>query len=118
MGRIVQKINNSLYAALAAYYSRQAPMNSDGTGTLANEGQKIYTNGASAQGVPACIACHGVHAEGNGRIPRLAGQHAVYLTNQMSRLSLALRYSDVMHPSLYNIREHQIEALVAYLAGK
>jgi cytochrome c553 len=118
MGRVIQKINNSSYASVAAYYARQVPTNADGTGALANEGRAIYMNGAAAQRVPACTACHGLHAEGNGRIPRLAGQHAVYLTNQMARFSLALRYSNVMHPNLYNATEQQIKALVAYLAGR
>ena len=118
MGRVVTQINNSTYASLAAYYSRQIPTTSDGTGALANEGRLIYMNGAAAQRIPACTACHGAHAEGNGRAPRLAGRHAVYLTNQMARFSLALRYSDVMHPNLYNVTEQQIKALVAYLAGK
>jgi cytochrome c553 len=118
MWGVVSKIDNATFASLAAYYSRQTPTKPAGSGALADEGRKIYMNGASLQQVPACTGCHGPHAEGGRSIPRLAGQHADYLKKQLDRLSLAIRESSVMHPSLYRITDHQIKALVAYLANK
>jgi cytochrome c553 len=117
MWGVVSEIDNSSFASLAAYYSRQMPTQSEGHGAQAQIGRKIYMDGARAEQVPACETCHGPHAEGSGAVPRLAGQHAVYLKNQLERLSFALRESDTMHPNLYRITDDQINALVAYLAN-
>ena len=72
--------------------------------------------GVRSENVPACISCHGVQGQGSDTIPRLAGQHGVYLTQEMESFRFALRESNVMHPELNNISEDQIKALVAYLA--
>ena len=70
---------------LAAFYSQQKPLpnpaSSDPVQTAA--GQKLFVEGSLEKSVPACAACHGANAEGNGPIPRLAGQHADYLYKQL-----------------------------------
>jgi len=118
MWGVLSEVDNATFASLAAYYSRQTPTRPAGSGASADEGRRIYMNGASAQQVPACTGCHGARAEGSGATPRLAGQHADYLKKQLDRLSLAIRESDVMHPSLYRITDDQIKELVSYLANK
>lgn len=50
---------------------------------MQQQGQLIFEQGITAEGVPACIACHGTHAQGNDLFPRLAGQHADYLIKQL-----------------------------------
>ncbi|MHB8353076.1 MAG: c-type cytochrome [Burkholderiales bacterium] len=72
---------------LAEYFSKQTPMPNpaaaDADPTMVAAGQKIFTEGNLEKAVPPCAACHGANAEGNGPIPRLAGQHADYLYKQL-----------------------------------
>ncbi len=71
---------------IAAFYAQQKalpnPVKAD-PATLA-AGQKLFVEGVPENTVAACASCHGANAEGNGPIPRLAGQHADYLYKQLA----------------------------------
>jgi cytochrome c553 len=74
MWGMAARLSSPMIAGLAAYYSAQPPVPGTPDDTPATAaGRKIYTAGIPAEGVPACIACHGVKGQGNGPIPRLAG---------------------------------------------
>jgi len=103
--------------ALAKYYSGQTPTAPQTGGALAAEGKKIFLEGAPAQNIPPCQACHGEHGEGNGQFPRLAGQHAGYLTTQLESFRTLLRENDIMHANTKDMTDTQIEAIVSYLAN-
>ncbi len=114
MWGIVSNTNPAAFSEVAGYYASQTPTPA-GTGAAhAVEGRALFLHGA--QGVPACSACHGPDGEGSGTVPRLAGQHAKYLSDQLARLQLGLRETGTMHPVLRSISDAQIKALVAYLA--
>ena len=72
---------------LAEFYSHQTPLPNPAAATadpaMVAAGQKIFNEGNLEKAVPPCMACHGANAEGNGPIPRLAGQHADYLYKQL-----------------------------------
>ena len=69
---------------VAEYFSKQSPMQGKGVVASANaRGEEIFKNGLLDKGVPACSACHGANAEGNGQIPRLSGQHVNYMVKQI-----------------------------------
>jgi cytochrome c553 len=116
MWGVVSEIDNATFDTLAKYYAGQPPTDAQGRGPLVTEGRKIYANGAAAQGVSACQACHGAHAEGSGAVPRLAGQHADYLTKQLERLRLSMRESDTMYHDIKAMTDSQIGEIVAFLA--
>jgi len=118
MWRTATRTGDEMVRAFANYFSSQAPTPPHpANGPLAAEGRKIFAEGAPAQNLPACASCHGAHGEGSGTTPRLAGQHAAYLTHAMEVLEMELRESDVMHPRLNQINDEQIKALVAWLAN-
>ncbi|MGZ5939570.1 MAG: c-type cytochrome [Rhizomicrobium sp.] len=116
MGKVMSEIDNASFAGIAAYYASQAPTQAQPGTAKAVEGLTIYQKGAAAPNLPACQTCHGAHAEGHGDVPRLAGQHGVYLTRQLERLRLAMRESKTMYHDIKAMTDAQIEALVAYLA--
>lgn len=72
---------------LAEYFSHQKPLPNPAAAeadpAMVKAGQKIFNEGFLEKAVPPCMACHGSNAEGNGPIPRLAGQHADYLYKQL-----------------------------------
>jgi len=117
MWGIVENIDDRTLAEIAKYYAAQAPTKTSNRGALAENGGKLYASGDPANGVPACAMCHDADADDRRAIPRLGGQHAVYLQNQLERLRLGLRDSDIMHPRINGLSDRQIKALVAYLAS-
>lgn len=117
MWGMASQLDDALIGSLAKYYSGQAPTAAQTGGALAAEGKKIYDSGAPADGVPPCQACHGAQGDGNGIIPRLAGQHADYLKKQLEAFRSTLRASDIMHANTANMTNTEIEAVVSYLAN-
>lgn len=70
---------------LAEYFSSQRAMQAD-NGAPDARGAVIFLQGLPERSVPPCSACHGRDGEGNGVIPRVAGQHASYMSQQIKVL--------------------------------
>jgi len=69
---------------LADYFSTQTPMHGPSPAPAPDlRGQAIFAQGLPELGVPACSACHGAQGLGQGSFPRLAGQHADYVMQQI-----------------------------------
>lgn len=86
---------------------------------LAAQGRALFDKGNKASGVQACNACHGEQGQGTEELPRLAGQHALYLETQLRSFSQRLRTNDnaVMHRIASRLTEAEVRALAAYLSG-
>ena len=103
--------------AIAAFYASQAPV--AGQPVASPEiaaGRRIYFEGAPSQSVPACISCHGAKAQGNGPIPRLAGQYQDYLVRQLEAFAVWARQNATMHANSVNLTPEQINEVTAYLS--
>jgi cytochrome c553 len=85
MWGISRRLTDKQIDELATYFSMQQPpaqsVESDSGRIVA--GQTIFTGGIADKGVPPCGSCHGPEGAGNGKFPRLAGQHADYLVKQL-----------------------------------
>ena len=101
---------------IAAYFASQSPTPANGHGALADQGRKLYERGAS-EDIPACQSCHGANGEGQGNVPRLAGQHQDYLAMQILDFRLTMRPHPLMSVKTRFVNDEQIKALAAYLAG-
>jgi cytochrome c553 len=109
-------LSNPMIAALAAYYAAQPPTpGTPDSSPEAQAGRKIYTEGIAAQGVPACMACHGAKGEGNSAFPRLAGQHSAYIERQLEAFASNARANAIMHQNSKNLTPEQIRAVAAYV---
>jgi cytochrome c553 len=71
--------------------------------------------GVPARQIPACASCNGVHAQGNGPFPRLAGQHAPYLLKQLLVIQNVMRTAPVMHGVIKDMNRDQMQAVATYL---
>jgi cytochrome c553 len=120
--------NNQNLKEIAAYFSRQPLVPAEvaaGSGVRADatqlkEGQKIYTQGLANDNIPACAACHGLGADGNGpmAIPALALQHQVYLLTQLDQFASGARRNSpgqVMTSIARAMTKPQMQAVAAYL---
>jgi cytochrome c553 len=111
-------LSDNAMSEIAKYLSSRRPTEPQKGGALAAEGQKIYNDGVDAHNVPPCAACHGDHGEGNGEIPRLAGQHADYLKMQLEDFRSLVRNNEIMHANTKDMTNREIEAVVSYLANE
>jgi cytochrome c553 len=71
---------------IAAYFSSQKlrPQPLEGSSAQIAAGKLIFTGGIAAKGIPPCGSCHHPDGMGNGKFPRLSGQHADYLVKQLT----------------------------------
>ncbi|HET6907269.1 MAG TPA: c-type cytochrome [Rhodanobacteraceae bacterium] len=109
-------IDTATVDALARYYARQkAPPGQGGDPALIAKGQQLFQQGAPERQIVPCASCHGASAGGNGAIPRLAGQHAEYITHQIKAIQARLRDSPVMYGIVQKLEPEDIKAVAVYL---
>jgi cytochrome c553 len=86
---------------------------------LVANGRQLYEEGAPEANVPACAACHGPRAEGEGPNPRLAGQLYPYTVKELTNWSKERKSgsSAVMEPIARALTQPQITALAAYFSS-
>ncbi len=110
-------------ADLAAYFAEQVPTAGGAKEELAELGERIYRDGIEEKNVPACLACHGPSGKGVGAagFPRLAGQHDVYTSMQLTAFSNGERTNDgdskMMRDIAYRLHAKEIEAVSSYIQG-
>jgi cytochrome c553 len=117
MWGMAAKLSDSTIAGLAAVYAAKTPaVGTPATSPDVDAGKKIFADGVPDKDVPACGACHGDHGEGNGAIPRLAGQHRAYVEEQLRNFSSNARANEIMHENTKNLTEDQIRQVSALLS--
>ncbi len=81
-------------------------------------GRYIFAQGNSFSGVPACVSCHGPKGHGTPLLPRLAGQHPVYIEEQLKQFTSRERNNDnaVMHTVASKLTPLEIHAVAQYAA--
>jgi quinohemoprotein ethanol dehydrogenase len=83
-----------------------------------NRGAVIAAQGTAA-GAPACARCHAFNggSDGSGAFPRIAGQSAFYLSEQLRSFSSGVRLNAIMSPVAKALSEDDISDVAAYYAG-
>jgi cytochrome c553 len=77
-------------------------------------GEKVAADGK-------CSTCHAADFKGKGDVPRLAGQHSVYLIRQLKDMQTGARTDNkvaVMKPIVDKMSDREMVAVSAYLASK
>jgi cytochrome c553 len=93
---------------LAAFYAGLPPVSAGGEPSLAKAGKTIAST---------CLGCHGATAEGNGEIPRLAGQHPEYLQRQLNYFKTGVRKNSHMQAIAADLTDADIKELAAYFGS-
>ena len=106
---------------LAQYYSKQKtrPTPSGQKQSIAF-GKLIYVDGDEETGVPACIGCHKLGGSGHLLYPRIGGQHAQYVTQQLKSFANGDRANDVSHfmrVAAKRMTDEELQSVADYLAG-
>jgi cytochrome c553 len=108
---------------IAAFYDAQVPAMGVADADLAARGEAIYRGGDLATGLPACTGCHSPTGKGNdpAGFPRLGGQHAAYITTQLTNFREGVRTNDgdamIMRTIAGRLSNRDIEAVSNYIQG-
>jgi cytochrome c553 len=77
--------------------------------------------GEKVAAMGGCATCHGADYKGVGDVPRLAGQHTVYMIRQLKDIQTGARKDKnaaLMKPIAATLSDREIVAVAAYLASK
>jgi cytochrome c553 len=122
MSPMAANLSDGDIADLAAFLSGQKPKIGSADPALIDSGQKIWRAGNAANGLPACMACHGPSGAGNpaAAYPALMGQHAPYTATQLKAFKAEQRANDngaVMRAIAAKMTNADIDAVSAYIQG-
>ncbi len=108
---------------IAAYYAAGTQTDGAADPALVELGEEIYRNGQHERGIAACTGCHGPAGLGNepALFPRLAGQHADYIAQQLRHFAEGRRQNDgegrAMRGIAERMNENEIKAVSSYIEG-
>lgn len=131
MSEIVTTLSDADMADAARFYSRQQiKPDTVKDHRLATIGERIFF-----AGMPACVMCHGPGGQrgmtmmghmsmmgmmgmmGPGSVPKLNGQHAAYVVDQLNRFAAGERQGTVMNEIAASLSEQEKKAVAEFLSG-
>jgi cytochrome c553 len=116
MWGIAYNLDDAMIKSVALYYSTQPPApGRPGDPALVAKGKDLFDKGIPGRGIPSCTTCHGANAEGFADFPRLAGQHAKYVTRQIEYIQGLVRKAPVMHGIVKDLTPEEMQAIAAYV---
>ena len=120
MRPMVEDLTPADFAALGRYFeSRPTHAHAVADAELAQVGRFVFMRGNPYNQVPPCATCHGDAGHGTDVLPRLAGQHAAYIEEQLKKFNKRERTNDnaIMHAVASKLTELEAKAVSAYVAG-
>jgi cytochrome c553 len=119
MWPVSEVLTNKDIEKVATWYSEQTPPRPQRANpVLVAKGRTIFEKGILKKDVPACMSCHGAKALGSGIYPRLAGQNAAYLKEQLRFFRSGVRHDKnaaIMHMVAVHLSDREIREVAAYL---
>lgn len=116
MWGMAARLSDAMIDGIASYYAQQPPVRGQPDNSPeAAAGRKIFDEGIAAKNIPPCQGCHGDRGQGNGVIPRLAGQHSEYIDRQLAAFASKARANEIMHEETKNLTPEEIRAVAAYV---
>ncbi|MCX7240833.1 MAG: c-type cytochrome [Burkholderiales bacterium] len=121
MAPVVAALKPEDMAPLAAYFSQQKMTTGEAVEKkLTGIGKLVFFDGNEETGVPACVGCHRPVGEGFQIYPRIGGQHAQYVAQQLKNFASAERTNDVsrfMRVVAKRMSEEEIQSVADYLVS-
>jgi len=125
MAPIAKSLSPQERQAVASFYSSQtaakAPEPKTPDEKFVARGAMLALRGDWPKGLPGCSRCHGPNGEGvGGTFPRLAGQSAEYITQELKAWQQGQRTNDPLHLMTgiaTKIDDGEIAAVAAYYAS-
>lgn len=107
----VQNLSEEDIYAIGNYYSQQKITGREISQKVADKARNLYLGGNLEHKIPACAACHGPQGYGNegAKFPRLAGQNADYIKQQLINYKNKTRGNDMMQDIAAKLSDNEIE---------
>jgi cbb3-type cytochrome c oxidase subunit III len=109
---------------IGAYFASKSPLPGVADQALVEHGQKLFREGDTARGIPACMACHSIDGRGNpgAMYPQLTSQHAQYIQATLKSWHDGATWGNDAHsqvmPSIAKkLDDNDIAALASYVEG-
>ncbi len=108
--------------SIAQYFSSQTMSAAVAKDEALELGESVYRSGVQESSISACTACHSPTGAGNSLagFPRLSGQHATYIENQLLKFQTGERTNDaesVMRDIAKRMTAAEIKAVSNYASG-
>jgi cytochrome c553 len=121
MAPLLASIGNGQLPALAKYFASQPTTKRPAEDAeLVPQGRAVFEQGVEARGVPPCLGCHLENAVGAPMYPRLAGQKAAYIVQQLTNFKSGARTNDpsgLMRNVVKGLTDQEMRAVAAFLSG-
>lgn len=120
MRKVVDDMDDAEMQAAAWFFSRQQPTRGNSAyAEMRAVGERIYHGGDPARGLKPCRECHGESGAGSASLPRIAGQHTLYVETQLTLFEERKRTNDnaQMQDIAKRLTTDEIRALAEYLRG-
>lgn len=121
MEMMARSVDDSDAADIFAWFGALPRMRGDGSGD-SEAARRLYGEGDAARGIPACASCHGSDtATPASGMPRLAGQDARYLQQQLQAWRSGERRNSAdgaMNRIAQALSDDEIRQLAAFLGGR
>ncbi len=118
MRKVVADMDENDMQSAAFFFSRQQP--SRGNSAYAEMralGEKLFSQGDPARGLKPCRECHGDNGAGSATLPRIAGQHTLYIETQLTLFEERKRTNDnaQMQDVAKRLTTDEVRAVAEYL---
>lgn len=123
MTGMLDNLGDQDLADIAAYFAAQKMSVGAADPQLVEAGEALYRGGKLADGMPACTGCHSSNGEGNdpAAYPKLGGQHAQYVSKQLTDFREGARTNDgdsmIMRTIAAKLSNKDIAAISSYIQG-
>ncbi|MBF8732353.1 cytochrome c4 [Pseudomonas guariconensis] len=123
MTGMLANFNDQDLADIAAYFSSQKGSVGAADPKLVERGRALFNGGDLEKGMPACTGCHSPNGAGIALagFPHLGGQHAQYVSKQLTDFREGNRTNDgdamTMRSIAGKLSNKDIEALASYIQG-
>ncbi len=118
MRKVVADMDENDMQSVTFFFSRQQP--SRGNSAYAEMralGEKLFSQGDPARGLKPCLECHGDNGAGSATLPRIAGQHTLYIETQLTLFEERKRTNDnaQMQDVAKRLTTDEVRAVAEYL---
>ncbi len=123
MTGMLANFNDQDLADIAAYFASQKGSVGAADPKLVEHGRALFNGGNLEKGMPACTGCHSPNGAGIAlaKFPHLSGQHAQYVSKQLTDFREGNRTNDgdamTMRTIAGKLSNKDIEALSSYIQG-
>jgi cytochrome c553 len=118
MRKVVAEMDENDMRSAAFFFSRQQPSRGNSAyAEMRAVGEKLFSQGDPAKGLKPCRECHGDNGAGSTTLPRIAGQHTLYIETQLTLFEERKRTNDnaQMQDIAKRLTTDEIRAVAEYL---